>query len=128
MLILAQEMYLVLLTNVFIPRFLFLLLKGYKWEGKKQKDSWFCKLSCFVDEIKYIDETTDDDDIDNKEGERLLAQATSDDVEQNGDVPETIDESSPMLTEIQSEMENKQDQPTETDALMEKSWKDVTVL
>ena len=82
-----------------------------------------------LDEIKFIDETTDDE-TENKEGERLLGQASDDVIppppgDGNLDCPgvpeEIADESSPMMHEIQSEIENNQELPKETDALMEKS-------
>ncbi|XP_063398358.1 uncharacterized protein LOC134683170 [Mytilus trossulus] len=80
-------------------------------------------------DIKYIDETTDDE---SKEGDKLLGgNETEDDNEdvktptQNGDISVsgtpavTTNESSPMLNEIQLEMENNIEPPKETDALVE---------
>lgn len=86
----------------------------------------------FFSDIKYIDETTDDE---SKEGDKLLGgNETEDDNEdvktpnQNGDISVsgtpavTTNETSPMLSEIQLEIENNTEPPKETDALVE-SWK-----
>ncbi|VDI32565.1 Hypothetical predicted protein [Mytilus galloprovincialis] len=81
------------------------------------------------EDIKYIDETTDDE---SKEGDKLLGgNETEDDNEdvktpnQNGDISVsgkpavTTNETSPMLSEIQLEIENNTEPPKETDALVE---------
>lgn len=82
-------------------------------------------------DIKFIDETTDDE---SKEGDKLLGtNETEDDKEdvttpsKNGDISVsdtpaiTTNETSPMLSEIQLEIENNIEPPKETDALVENS-------
>ncbi|CAC5401344.1 unnamed protein product [Mytilus coruscus] len=84
-----------------------------------------------VQDIKFIDETTDDE---SKEGDKLLGtNETEDDKEdvttpsKNGDISVsdtpaiTTNETSPMLSEIQLEIENNIEPPKETDALVENS-------
>lgn len=85
-------------------------------------------------EIKYIDETTDDE-FDNKEDQTLLEkpEAVNNDneitspkhstvIEHNTDESvEDINEASPMMSEIRSEIENNIENSTENDSLVEKS-------
>lgn len=85
-------------------------------------------------EIKYIDETTDDE-FDNKEDQTLLEKPEavnneneitspkhSTEVEHNTyESVEDTNEGSPMLSEIRSEIENNIENSTENDSLVEKS-------
>ena len=90
----------------------------------------------FIVEIKYIDETTDDE-FDNKEDQTLLEkpEVVNNDneitspkhstvIEHNTDESvEDINEASPMMSEIRSEIENNIENSTENDSLVEKSWR-----
>ena len=80
-------------------------------------------------DIKYIDET--DDELE-KEDAKLIENNVTADVTPptpNGDASHSIDEAvddsvneaSPMLNEIQSEIEQNSEHPKETDALVENS-------